>query len=160
MPSFPLSFSWSTARLAVIATVLLSGAGCSEPKFELPTSPTDDTSTTTTATSTSATNQAFSGTLGVRGERFYSFTVPSTQTVQLILDQLENGAGVSLTAPVVLGLGIPRGTSCGLLFSTAATASESPKFNEPLTAGVYCASLADPGNLTEPAVFNLRVEFP
>ena len=159
MPSSRSSFRWSTARLAVIATVLLSGAGCSEPKFELPTSPTDETTTTTTTTTT-ATNQAFSGTLDVRGERFYSFTVPSTQTVQLILDQLQTGAGVALTAPVVLGLGIPRGTSCGLLFSTAATASESPQFNEPLTAGIYCASLADPGNLTEPVAFNLRIEFP
>jgi hypothetical protein len=158
-----LSSNLSLPRLVLSATVFALAVGCSEPKFSLPTSATDtdSTSTTTTTTTTSSTDpQTFSGTLPVRGQRFYSFTVPSTRTVRVTLEQLQNEAGAASRDTVVLGLGIPSGTGCAMLREVAAGSSDVPHFDESLTAGVYCTQLTDPGTLTEAVAFSVRIEFP
>lgn len=149
------------SRLVLAATAFILAAACSEPQFSLPTSSseTDSTSTTTTAT-TSTDPQTFSGTLAVRGQRFYSFTVPSTRTVRITLEQLQDGAGTASTATLVLGLGVPSGTGCAMLREVAAGASDAPHIDESLTTGVYCAQLTDPGSLTAAVIFSLRIEFP
>lgn len=149
------------SRLVLAATAFILAAACSEPQFSLPTSSseTDSTSTTTTAT-TSTDPQTFSGTLAVRGQRFYSFTVPSTRTVRITLEQLQDGAGAASTATLVLGLGVPSGTGCAMLREVAAGASDAPHIDESLTTGVYCAQLTDPGSLTDAVIFSVRIEFP
>lgn len=148
-------------RLVLAATAFILAAACSEPQFSLPTSSseTDSTSTTTTAT-TSTDPQTFSGTLAVRGQRFYSFTVPSTRTVRITLEQLQDGAGTASTATLVLGLGVPSGTGCAMLREVAAGASDAPHIDESLTTGIYCAQLTDPGSLTDAVIFSVRIEFP
>lgn len=162
MPSCRSNSSRSRSRLVLAATAFILAAACSEPQFSLPTSPSDSdsTSTTTTTTVTATDPQTFSGTLAVRGQRFYSFTVPSTRTVRITLEQLHNGAGTASTATLVLGLGVPSGTGCAMLREVAAGASDAPHIDESLTAGIYCAQLTDPGNLTEGVVFSVRIEFP
>ena len=151
--------SGSPSRLFVCAAVLVLAAACSEPQFTIPTSPSSDsTSTTTTASATDP--QTFSGTLAMRGQRFYSFTVPSTRTVRVTLEQLENGVGTASAATVVLGVGVPSGTGCAMLHEVAARSSDAPHIEESLTAGIYCTQLTDPGNLTEAVVFSVRIEFP
>jgi hypothetical protein len=153
----------SRSRLVLWTTVFALAIGCTEPKFSLPTSATDtdSTSTTTTTTTTSATDpQTFSGTLAVRGQRFYSFTVPSTRTVRVTLEQLQNEAGAASRDTLVLGLGVPSGTGCAMLREVAAGSSDVPHIDESLTAGVYCAQLTDPGTLTEAVAFSIRIEFP
>jgi len=159
MPSCRSSSSRSCLLLATVAFALT--AACSEPEFSLPTSTTvaDSTSTTTT-TDTTASLLTFSGILDVRGQRFYSFTVSSTRTVRITLEQLQTGAGTASPATLTLGLGTPSGTGCALSRSTAAVASEAPQFDDSLTAGIYCTQLADPGNLTEAVVFSVRIELP
>ncbi len=149
------------SRLVLAATAVILAAACSEPQFSLPTSSseTDSTSTTTTAT-TSTDPQTFSGTLAVRGQRFYSFAVPSTRTVRITLEQLQDGAGTASTATLVLGLGVPSGTGCAMLREVAAGASDAPHLDESLTTGVYCAQLTDPGSLTDAVIFSVRIEFP
>lgn len=153
----------SLSRFVLCTTVFALAIGCTEPKFSLPTSATDtdSTSTTTTTTTTSATDpQTFSGTLAVRGQRFYSFTVPSTRTVRVTLEQLQNEAGAASRDTLVLGLGVPSGTGCAMLREVAAGSSDVPHFDESLTAGVYCTQLTDPGTLTEAVAFSVRIEFP
>lgn len=151
----------SLARLVLSATVFGLAVGCSEPKFSLPTSPTESDSTSTTTTTVSATDpQTFSGTLTMRGQRFYSFTVPSTRTVTVTLEQLHNEAGTASAATLVLGIGVPSGTGCAMLREVAAGASDAPHIDESLTAGVYCTQLTDPGTLTEAVAFSVRIEFP
>jgi len=151
----------SPSRLVVSATVLALAVGCSEPKFSLPTSATETDSTSTTTTAVSATDpQTFSGTLIVRGQRFYSFTVPSTRTVRVTLEQLQNEAGTASAATLVLGIGVPSGTGCAMLREVVAGASDAPHIDESLTAGIYCAQLTDPGTLTEAVAFSVRIEFP
>jgi hypothetical protein len=160
MPSCRSSSSRPRSRILLAATVLVLTAACSEPEFSLPTSTTVSDSTSTTATDTTATPLTFSGTLEVRGHRFYSFTVPSTRTVRLTLEQLQTGAGPASTATLTLGLGIPSGTGCALLREIGAAASEEPQIDEALTAGIYCTQLADPGSLTEAVLFSIRIDFP
>ena len=153
----------SLSRFVLGTTVFALAIGCTEPKFSLPTSATDTdaTSTTTATTATSATDpQTFSGTLAVRGQRFYSFTVPSTRTVRVTLEQLQNEAGAASRDTLVLGLGVPSGTGCAMLREVAAGSSDVPHFDESLTAGVYCTQLTDPGTLTEAVAFSVRIEFP
>ena len=153
----------SLSLLVLCTTVFALAIGCTEPKFSLPTSATDtdSTSTTTTTTTTSATDpQTFSGTLAVRGQRFYSFTVPSTRTVRVTLEQLQNEAGAASRDTLVLGLGVPSGTGCAMLREVAAGSSDVPHFDESLTAGVYCTQLTDPGTLTGAVAFSVRIEFP
>jgi len=104
--------------------------------------------------------QTFSGTLVVRGQRFYSFTVPSTRTVTVRLEQLQNEAGTASAATLVLGIGVPSGTGCAMLREVAAGASDAPHIDEALTAGIYCAQLTDPGTLIETVAFSVRIEFP
>ena len=152
----------SLSRLVLSATVFTLAVGCSEPKFSLPTSPTTESdSTSTITTAVSATDpQTFSGTLIVRGQRFYSFTVPSTRTVRVTLEQLQNEAGTASAATLVLGIGVPSGTGCVMLREVAAGASDAPHIDESLTAGIYCAQLTDPGTLTAAVAFSVRIEFP
>lgn len=159
MPSCRSNSNRSRFRFVLAATALMLAAACSEPQFSLPTSPSESDSTSTTTTATTSTDpQTFSGTLAVRGQRFYSFTVPSTRTVRITLEQLQDGAGTASTATLVLGLGVPSGTGCAMLREVAAGASDAPHIDESLTAGIYCAQLTDPGNLTEGVVFSVRIE--
>lgn len=151
--------SCSQSRLVLAATTLMLAAACSEPQFSLPTS-SSETDSTSTTTETSTDPQTFSGTLAVRGQRFYSFTVPSTRTVRITLEQLQDGAGTASTATLVLGLGVPSGTGCAMLREVAAGASDAPHIDESLTAGVYCTQLTDPGSLTDAVTFSVRIEFP
>ena len=151
----------SRSRLVLAATVVILSAACSEPQFSLPTSPSDgDTTSTATTTATSTDPQTFSGTLTVRGQRFYSFTVPSTRTIRITLEQLHDGAGTASTATLVLGLGAPSGTGCALLHEVAVRASDAPHIDESLATGVYCAQLTDPGTLSDAVIFSVRIEFP
>lgn len=151
--------SCSQSRLVLAATTLMLAAACSEPQFSLPTS-SSETDSTSTTTETSTDPQTFSGTLAVRGQRFYSFTVPSTRTARITLEQLQDGAGTASTATLVLGLGVPSGTGCAMLREVAAGASDAPHIDESLTAGVYCTQLTDPGSLTDAVTFSVRIEFP
>jgi hypothetical protein len=162
MPSCRSSSSRPRSGLVAAATTLILAAACSEPQFNLPTSPTgsDTTSTTTTATASATDPQTFSGTLPVRGRRFYSFTMPSTRTVRITLEQLQDEAGTASGATVVLGLGVPSGTGCAMLREVAAGASDAPHLDESLTPGIYCAQLADPGSLAGAVLFSVRIEFP
>lgn len=161
MPSCRSSSNGSRSRLVLAAAAVVLGAACSEPQFSLPTSSSSTDSTTSTTETVSSTDpQIFSGTLAVRGQRFYSFTVPSTRTVRITLEQLQAGAGTTSPATLVLGLGVPSGTGCAMLREVAAGASNTPHLDESLTAGVYCTQLTDPGSLTGAVVFSVRIEFP
>lgn len=160
MHSCRSSSNWSPLRVVLSAVALGLAAACSEPTFSLPTSPSDSDSTSTTTTTVTTTDpQTFSGALAARGQRFYSFTVPSTRTVHITLEQLQDGGGTPSTATVVLGLGVPSGTGCAMLREVAARPSDAPHIDESLTAGIYCTRLADPGTLTESVVFSVRIEF-
>ena len=127
-------------------------AGCSK---DTTTSPT----TTTPTVAAPSITETWTGTLAVGGSRFYSFSVTHNGTVNVTLRSLiENG--VDSTAQVGLALGYPAGTGCTANTSVTMAAGADPQVTNVYGAGVYCAKIADAGNLSGPAVFNLVIAHP
>lgn len=109
--------------------------------------------------SAAVTVETFIGTLPVEGSRFYSFTVPQDGLVSLTLLELaENGAPSS--ALVNIGIGIPQGTGCSVVDSRTTGTDVKPQFQDFFQAAVYCARVADVGNLTSDAAFALNIAYP
>jgi len=143
-------------RLLVMLVVLASigAAGCGEDE------PATPTSASIPAESVDATTRLFAGTLAPRGSAFYSFTVPQSSGVFVTLASLTAaGDRAALPVPLVLGLGVPRGTACAATTTVATTADLAAQIREWRTAGVHCASLVDPGNLRGDAAFAIRIGY-
>lgn len=95
----------------------------------------------------------------MEGSRFYSFTVPQDGLVSLTLLELaENGEPSS--ALVNIGIGIPQGTGCSVVDSRTTGVDVKPQFQDFFEAAVYCARVADVGNLTSDAAFALNIAYP
>jgi hypothetical protein len=100
--------------------------------------------------------EVFTGTLPVNGVRFYSFTVSKTGSASVVLLSLtENGEPSS--AAVQIGIGAPRGIDC--LATQTATIGPGAVAQVGITAdpAVYCARIADVGNLQAPAQFAINI---
>lgn len=140
----------------LLETALLlsvAGAGCGSST----TSPTPVTPTQTPAAP--SITETFAGTLAVGGSRFYSFSVGQYGTVNVTLAQL-TGAFDPVTTTVVLGLGRPAGTGCGVATTATATPSDTPQASSTLDAGVYCVRISDTDVLTAPATFSITIAHP
>lgn len=129
------------------------GAGCGQ--AETPTSPT------TTVEATPPRTVLFSGSLAVRGSRFYSFSVSQAGIASLMLASItRDGSGPALPAMLGLGVGVPSGTDCATTASVVTGAALTAQLTESLLPGVYCARIADVGGLTEPVAFVIRITVP
>ena len=107
-----------------------------------------------------ATTRLFAGTLAPRGSAFYSFTVSQSSDVFVTLASLTAvGDRAALSVPLVLGLGVPRGTACATTTTVETTADLAAQIRESRTAGVHCASLVDPGNLRGDVAFAIRIGY-
>jgi hypothetical protein len=103
--------------------------------------------------------ESFRGTLALGGSAFYSFTAPRDGPITLtLLELLENG--VASEATITLGLGVPAGTGCGTGTPVTVPAGATPQVSGTYGAGVYCARVADAGNLTAPARFTVNITRP
>jgi hypothetical protein len=135
----------------LVLLVCAAAAGCSD-EIETPTSASD--------ASVELSTRLFAGTLAPRGTAFYSFTVPQDSEVLVTLASLTaTGGRPALSAPLVLGLGVPRGTGCATTTTAVTTPDLAAQIREPRGAGVHCASLVDPGNLGSDAVFAIRIGY-
>ena len=142
-------------RLFLLLVVLASigAAGCGDDE---PTTPTS----ASTEASVDATTRLFAGTLAPRGSAFYSFTVSQSSDVLVTLASLTAaGDRAPLPVPLVLGLGVPRGTACATTTTVDTTADLSAQIRESRAAGVHCASLVDPGHLKGDAAFAIRIGY-
>lgn len=122
----------------------------------------DDPPTTPTSTAPASTTETFVGTLPLRGSAFYSYPVQSP------------GGDVSITLASVtfanprqgtetqleIGVGIPSGEGCAVTQSTVTAPSLRPQLTPGQTGGTYCVRIADPGTLTQPANFGVRIVHP
>jgi hypothetical protein len=140
---------WFAALLCALALV---ATGCGNGNTQ-----TSPSSTTTTST------ERFDAILSPGTAAFYSFQISgSGGPVAINLASLS-----ALTRPGVLpivvqiGYGEPVGEGC----SVRKTVDTGPGLTSQLTdtittAGIYCANIADIGNLREPANFSIRITHP
>ena len=134
----------------VMIGMALAGPACAEATVAGPTAIGNNATLTT---------ETFSGTLPVGGSRFYSFTVPQIgSTTATLLSLKQNGEDISVF--VILGLGAPRGTDCLLLDGRQVTTGVAPQVSLSPDPGVYCARIADAGNLTGPVDFSINIVHP
>lgn len=140
--------------LALALSLLTIVAACG--KDDSPTSPTD-TSTSTVASPT--VTEDFIGTLPVGGARFYSFTVAENGTVNLTLTSV-GGTNVPATMWLGLGIGTPSGQECTTSSAVNTQSGTSPQVTGTYTPGIYCARVADIGNLAAPASFAVTIAHP
>lgn len=142
-------------RAFVVAAlaVSLSGAACNKNSPATTTAPT-----TTVATPTTTEN--FAGTLDVGGSTFYSFTVSAASgTVNLTLLSVI-GTGVPPTVMLSVGIGTPSDTGCAASTTVMTRSGTTAQLTGTYNAGVYCARVADVGNLFAPAAFSLDIAHP
>ena len=144
-------------RYFLLGVVVLTAA-CGGDK---PTSPTTTTSTDTTTTTVAqpTTTEEFSGTLPVGGFKFYSFTTSTNGTINVTLTSV-SGQFVPSTVTLGLGLGQPSGTDCTATTSVNTAAGTTAQVTGTYAPGVYCARVADVGNLFAPATFTISVAYP
>ena len=144
-------------RALLFSLVMLAASGaaaCGDDEPSTPTSPS------VPEESVDATTRLFTGTLAPRGTVFYSFTVPQASGVFLTLASLTPTSGrIASPDRVVLGLGVPRGTGCAVSTTITTSADLAAQLREWRSAGVHCASLADPGVLTADVSFAVRIGY-
>jgi hypothetical protein len=140
-----------TRRTRAIVVLSMFAAACSEPATSV-TGPTVITVST----------EHFTGTLVVRGAKFFSFGVTQGGgTVSVMLASVTSPAtGAALPHALGLGLGIPAGTGCALSHSLTTPASLTTQLSTSLTPGIYCVSVYDPGTLPMDVNFALRFLHP
>ena len=114
---------------------------------------------TPTAQNVPVVSESFVGSIPVAGEAFYSFSTTQYGNVMLTLLDLKE-AGTSTGVQVSVGVGHPLGTTCVLTQAVNASTSATPQLTTPLAAGVYCARIADLGNITATATFALTIVHP
>jgi hypothetical protein len=135
--------------LAAAAAILL--AGCSE-KMETPTS---------SSTETTLRTGHFSGSLSAGGSRFYSVTVAQAGTISAMLASVTSPPkGVALDTSLGLGIGRPAGTGCALSTAIVTASALTAQLQESATAGVYCVSVYDVGQVTGGVDFVVRFSYP
>jgi hypothetical protein len=134
-------------RLSGVLAAFLTSLGCGK---DTPTSPT----TTATAGPSSTT---YASTLGLRGTRFYSFTVLADGPVAVTLASVTSAVtGIPAGEPLEISLGIPAGTDCSPTYTDLLSASLVTQMTQSVTAGIYCIRVSDEGLLTAPVRFAVR----
>ena len=132
---------------------MISAAGACDD--DSPTTPT----TTADPPAAVAVTETFEETVPVGGSTFYSFTVPLNGTVEIRLASV-GGAGVPATVWLGVGIGAPSGTDCTTTTVVNTAAGETPQITGTYSPGVYCAKVADIGNLLSPARFTVLIGHP
>lgn len=149
------------AFLLPLATIAL--VACNEGTT---TSPTTESTATATVASASSTD-TFIGQLLVRGTLYFTFDVTQYGTVEATLTSV-SGAGVPTTVQVRLGVGTLTDTttdegtvtSCSLSTSLLTKAGSTAQVTTTLSAGTYCVSVGDVGNLFAPADVAVSIAHP
>jgi hypothetical protein len=133
---------------AAAAALSLFAAGCGGDNS--PTTPSDTATISTTFVS---------GSLEQGGTTVSPFTLNGAATIRTTLVSLVSASGVPLAGPVALGTGtVAADGSCVAAAPVTVSAALTTQATLPLQAGSYCVNIADLGNLTEAAVFSVRVD--
>jgi hypothetical protein len=132
-----------------LALALTSLSGCS------------DNTTTPTDTTPLQTTEVYLGTLNRGDSGFYSFNVINSGTAALTLASLSNPAtGRVLDTTMELGFGVPAGEGCNATTTVNVSPGLSAQISSAVTTGIYCARIADIGNLGSATSFAVRIVHP
>ena len=144
----------------ILAIAAVSVAACGD---DTPTSPS------TTSTTPTAVTERFDAIIDVKGSNYVPFSVnQSGGTVSINFASLSplNRPGL-LTVAMQIGYGTTvldgdgNVVGCDLRKTIEATPALTAQMSESLTAAAnYCASIADIGNMREPANFSMRITHP
>lgn len=85
-----------------------------------------------------------------------SFDASLRGDVTIFFDTIDPGS----VAALGVGVGFPRSDGGGCVLNLTATATRGSQFTFPVEAGTYCIQVSDPGTLTGPAQFSLRIQHP
>lgn len=108
----------------------------------------------------SSASRLFTGTLAARETWFYSFTVPQASGVFITLASVTAVDGRDAAAtPLRLGLGVPRGTGCATDSTMVVTPALTPQLRQYVSQGVRCVAVADPGTVSAPVRFAIRIGY-
>lgn len=120
-----------------------------------PTAPTIDPRTPAPP----AVAESFKGVVPVGGAKFFSFSVTQYGTVDLTLNRVDEDGSPS-AAMLGIGIGRPSGTRCATSSVMNTAAGTTPQLTGPYEIGVYCANVADIGELSGPASFDVTIAHP
>jgi hypothetical protein len=116
---------------------------------------------TTGPTRSTLTTAHFSGSLSPGAGRFYAFTVSEPGSVTVLLASVTaSTSGTPLAIPLALGVGIPRGTGCGLIDRIEASPALVAQLIHSVNPGVYCIEVADLGRAPGAVNFATRFTYP
>lgn len=98
---------------------------------------------------------------------YASTVVPTGSTARTFLASAAGTATVTMVSlspasvsALGLGLGFQRNDASGCEIASAITATSGAALSLPLDAGKYCVKVFDPGTLTGPAAFTIRIVYP
>jgi hypothetical protein len=139
-----------TTRLIVLVCAL---AATSCGKSDNPVAPT--------LTETPLSTELFTGTIGPRESRFYSFEVFSGGTVTVMLASISGGPlGPTYNGTMQLGMGIPEAEDCSVAAPLVTRPALTPQISQSAKGGFYCVRLADIGGLPSAMNFAIRIVHP
>jgi hypothetical protein len=136
-------------RPIVLGLILsaFASAGC----FDPPAAPSGNALVT-------AVTEIFQGTLDAKGSASFTFVVGNPDPLRITLASVTNPAtGAAVTTAVQLDLGLKSGDDCKSTFSTKTSAALVSQYFQVATPGTYCVVVADPGTLTFPLNFAVRI---
>ena len=101
--------------------------------------------------------QVFSGTLLPGGSQTYAFSLAASAPLRVSLSSLTDLTENPLPSSLSLTFGRPQGTGCGSLQTVTVSASLATHLIFQPSAGTYCVSVTDTGQLSGSAVFGVRI---
>jgi hypothetical protein len=131
--------------------LLLAVAACDD---DTPTNPSNLPTTPTVIT------ELFTAPLQSGETIFYSFSVNTSGNVAVMLATTTTDAGIPLPRQIQMGVGFPSGTGCAVSSMITASAALTSQITMPLSPGVYCVNVTDPGTSKDPVNFNIRITHP
>ena len=144
---------WNGATVATRAAaglcLALACAGCSKATDTAPSS------------SGAPVTEIIVGTLEIGGVNAYPFNVALSGTVSATLASVTAGTPrIPVAVPLVLGLGTVDGINCAITASSTVRAALTAQVSTSMTTGNRCVQISDPGTLTGPVDFAVRVVHP
>lgn len=134
--------------LALVVPIAAAAAGCKGAISRFPTTPTPVTVTET-----------FTGTININGAASHPFFTSATGTVTATLSSL----GETPPAMVGFSLGTFSGTTCSVttaLFNDKAVVNSVVQGTVATLGGSLCVRIYDVGVLTEPVMYEIKVQHP